>query len=189
MTPPTDGKSMPIVVLDTSAFVAGFDPFSLGIEQVTVPKIEEEIRRNSMVKMRLETAIESGKIKVKTPTQESQAKAESFANKVGDTFKLSEPDKQLLALVIELKDQGYIPKIVTDDYSIQNVSSKMGIQFQSLATLGIKRQLEWIRYCPACYKEYPINAKFNECQICGTKLKRKPKRQARGTKAKELEKE
>ena len=59
-----------VFVLDTSAFLAGFDPFSLGAEQVTVPKVEEEILRNSMIKMRFETAVESGKVKVKTPTQE-----------------------------------------------------------------------------------------------------------------------
>ena len=170
------------MVLDTSAFVAGFDPFSLGTEQVTVPRVEEEIRRNSMVKMRLEMAIESGKLKVKAPTQESQVKAEAFGNMAGDSFKLSETDKQLLALALELKAAGYTPQLVTDDYSIQNVATKMGIDFLSLATLGIKRLLEWIRYCPACYKEYAADYKFKECQICGTELKRKPKRQTKGPK-------
>jgi UPF0271 protein len=165
-----------VVVLDTSAFVAGFDSFSLGDEQFTVPKVEEEIRRNSIVKMRLEIAIESGKLKVKTPTQEFTTKAEEDTNKVGDTFKLSETDKQLLALALELKDAGYVPQIVTDDYSIQNVATQMGIEFQSLATLGIKRLLEWVRYCPACYREYAADAKFKECLVCGTELKRKPKR-------------
>jgi UPF0271 protein len=165
-----------VVVLDTSAFVAGFDSFSSGDEQFTVPKVEEEIRRNSMVKMRLEIAIESGKLKVKTPTPEFATKAEVPATKVGDSFKLSETDKQLLALALELKDSGYAPQIVTDDYSIQNVATKMGIEFLSLATLGIKRLLEWVRYCPACFKEYAADSKFKECLVCGTELKRKPKR-------------
>ena len=182
MTSPTDNQCKSVIVLDTSAFVAGFDPFALGVEQVTVPKVEEEIRRNSIVKMRLEVAIESGKLKVKTPTQEFSFKAEASANKVGDSFKLSETDKQLLALALELKASGYTPQIVTDDYSIQNVAAKMGIEFLSLATFGIKRLLEWIRYCPACHKEYSADCKFKECQICGTELKRKPKRQTKGPK-------
>lgn len=165
-----------VIVLDTSAFVAGFDPFSLPDEQVTVPKVAEEIRRNSMVKLRLETAIESSKVKIKTPTRESESKLECSANKVGDAYKLSDADKQLLALTLELKDAGYSPQIVTDDYSIQNVATKIGVEFLSLATFGIKRLLEWIRYCPACHKQYPANCKFKECQICGTELKRKPKR-------------
>lgn len=177
MTTPVDSQCRRVVVLDTSAFVAGFDPFSISVEQVTVPKVEEEILRNSMVKMRFETAIESGKVKVKAPTQESSNKAKAFASKVGDSFKLSDADMQLLALALELKAEGYAPQIVTDDYSIQNVATQMKIEFLALATFGIKRLLEWIRYCPACHREYPANCKTKECQVCGTELKRKPRRQ------------
>jgi UPF0271 protein len=165
-----------VFVLDTSAFLAGFDPFSLGTEQVTVPKVEEEILRNSMIKMRFETAVESGKVKVKTPTQKFSDSVKTFASKVGDSFKLSEADMQLLALSLELKAEGYASKIVTDDYSIQNVATQMEIGFLALTTFGIKRLLEWIRYCPACYREYSANCKNKKCQICGTELKRKPRR-------------
>ncbi len=52
-----------IIVLDTSAFLAGYDPFSQSDEQVTTPKVEEEILRNSMNKLRFQTAVESGKVK------------------------------------------------------------------------------------------------------------------------------
>ena len=45
----TNNQCKRIIVLDTSAFLAGFDPFSLSEEQVTVPKVEEEIRKNSMI--------------------------------------------------------------------------------------------------------------------------------------------
>jgi len=174
-----DSPCRRVVVLDTSAFLAGFDPFSLGIEQVTVPKVEEEIKRNSMIKMRFETAIESGNLRVKAPTQEFSTLAKASASKVGDSYKLSETDMQLLALALELKAEGYTPQIVTDDYSIQNVATQMGIEFLALATFGIKRLLEWIRYCPACHREYSANCKTKECQVCGTELKRKPRRTAK----------
>jgi endoribonuclease Nob1 len=165
-----------IIILDTSAFVAGFDPFLLNECQVTVPKVEKEIKQDSMVKMRFNTAIESGIVKVNVPSKEFQAKTEAVANRAGDSFKLSETDKQLLALALELKESGHRPQIVTDDYSIQNVATQLGIEFVSLATFGIKRLFEWIRYCPACYKQYPADMKSNECQVCGTTLKRKPRK-------------
>jgi endoribonuclease Nob1 len=171
-----NGACKRILVLDTSAFVAGFDPFSLSTKQVTVPKVEEEIKRNSMIKMRLETAIESVRVKVMIPTLEAQNAAQVSAGKVGDVWKLSEADIELLALALQLKKEGYMPKIVTDDYSIQNVAQNVGIEFLALATCGIKRMLEWVRYCPACHKEYSANRKAKECQICGTELKRKPRR-------------
>jgi endoribonuclease Nob1 len=180
MSSQKDSQLKRVMVLDTSAFVAGFDPFSLGEEQVTVPKVEEEIKRNSMVKMRFEMAIESGKVKIKVPSEKISAKLEDSAIKVGDSFRLSEADKQLLALALELKNSGYSPQIVTDDYSIQNVAREVGIEFVSLATFGIKRLLEWIRYCPACHKHYPAGCKFKECQVCGTDLKRKPRKHAKG---------
>jgi endoribonuclease Nob1 len=176
MTNAPDTLSRRVVVLDTSAFLAGYDPFAHSEEQVTVPKVEEEILRNSMIKMRFETAIESGKVIVRAPAKEFSDSAKVAANKVGDSFKLSEADMQLLSLSLELKSEGFIPQIVTDDYSIQNVSTQIGIEFLAVATFGIKRLLEWIRYCPACHRQYPANTKNKECQICGTELKRKPRR-------------
>ncbi len=101
-----DGKRKRIVVLDTSAFLAGFDPFSLSEEQVTVPKVEEEIRKNSIVLVRFTTAIENGKVKVQAPSEEFLNKIKASATTVGDSFKLSETDIQLLALALELKAAG-----------------------------------------------------------------------------------
>lgn len=174
-----DNQCKRVIVLDTSAFLAGFDPFSLSEEQVTVPKVEEEIRKNSMIWIRFETAIESGRLKIKAPSEEFWNKAKASASKVGDSYLLSETDMQLLALALELKATGNIPQVITDDYSIQNVATQLGIEFLALATFGIKRLLEWIRYCPACHREYPANCASKECQVCGTELKRKPRRSAK----------
>jgi UPF0271 protein len=165
-----------IIVLDTSAFVVGFDPFSISDDQITVPMVEEEIRANSMSWIRFRTAVESGKLKVKTPSEEFLDKVKASATTIGDSFFLSETDLQLLALALELRTSGYRPLIVTDDYSIQNVAKQIGIEFASLATFGIRRLLKWVRYCPACHKKYPANYRFKKCAVCGTELKRKPER-------------
>ena len=178
----TNNQCKRVIVLDTSAFLAGFDPFSLSEEQVTVPKVEEEIRKNSMILVRFKTALENGKLKVKAPSEEFLNKVKASASKVGDSFLLSETDIQLLALALELKATGYAPQIVTDDYSIQNVATQLGIEFLALATFGIKRLLEWIRYCPACHREYPANCSSKECLVCGTELKRKPRRTVKSLK-------
>ena len=162
--------------MDTSAFLAGFDPFSVSAEQVTVLNVEEEIRTNSMTWVRFKAATESGKVLVKKPSEETRRQVEVCAVQVGDSFFLSEADKQVLALALELKIAVCSPSIVTDDYSIQNVAKRLGIEFTSLATLGIRRALEWIRYCPACHREYAANRVSIECDVCGTELKRKPRK-------------
>ena len=69
---------------------------------------------------------------MKAPSQEFLNQAKTASNKVGDSFKLSETDIELLALALELKSTGYNPQIVSDDYSIQNVATQLGIEFLAL---------------------------------------------------------
>jgi endoribonuclease Nob1 len=165
-----------VIVLDTSAFVAGLDPFSTREDQYTVPAVRDEIPEDSVMGFKFKTAEENGKIKIENPTEENMEKAKKSALEVGDSFFLSETDLQLLALAIELRERGLSPLIATDDYSIQNVAKQMGIEFASLVTFGIRRCLEWLRYCPACHKAYPSEYKSSNCEVCGTALKRKPLR-------------
>ena len=156
--------------------MAGFDPLSIGEEQVTVPMVKEEIKESSIAWVRFKTAEQSGKLNVRAPKKIFMDKVKASATLVGDTFFLSEADLQVLALALELKTQGYSPLIATDDYSIQNVANQMSIEFASLATFGIRFRLQWIRYCPACHKRYPADYKSRRCEVCGTELKRKPLR-------------
>jgi len=160
--------------LDTSAFIAGFDPFAVNEEEYTTPLVKDELFSNSLAFLRLETAIKNGKVKVKTPREQFVAEVKKHSKALGDIFFLSEADVQVLALALELKNAGYAPLIATDDYSVQNVANQMGIEFASLLTFGIKFKFHWIRYCPACRRKYPPNYPSNTCQVCGAKLKRKP---------------
>ncbi|RLI12369.1 ribonuclease VapC [Candidatus Bathyarchaeota archaeon] len=162
--------------MDTSAFIAGFDPFSISEEEYTVPLVRSEITGNSMAWVRFKTAVDSGKLKVVTPKRIFMDKVKAAAKVVGDKFFLSDADLQVLALALELKTKGYSPLVATDDYSIQNVANQMKIKFASLATFGIRFRLEWVRYCPACHRRYPSDYKFETCEVCGTRLKRKPVR-------------
>ncbi len=156
--------------------MAGFDPFSISEEQYTVPMVREEVAGSSMAWVRFKTAVENRKLKVQTPENIFLEKVKASANAVGDAFFLSETDLQVLALALQLKMQGCMPLIATDDYSIQNVAKHLGIEFASLATFGIRLPLKWIRYCPACRRKYPADYKSRRCRICGTELKRKPLR-------------
>ena len=131
-----------------------------------------------MIQLRFRAAVENGRLIVRIPTEESLQIVEVSATTSGDTFFLSETDKQVLAIASEMK-KTHSTKLVTDDYAIQNVATKLGIEFVSLATYGIRRLLEWIRYCPACRREYRAEYKSTICTVCGTELKRKPKKNLR----------
>jgi len=163
-----------VIVLDTSAFIAGFDPLSVTEDVFSVPAVERELAVNSLPWTRFKTAIESGKLRLKAPSHTFLEKIKESSKTVGDVLFLSEVDLQVLARALELKSFGYSPLIVTDDYSIQNVANQVGVEFASLMTFGIRFRHHWIMYCPACYRKYPPDYKPEHCEVCGTKLKRKP---------------
>jgi len=163
-----------VIVLDTSAFIAGFDPLSVTENVYSVPAVERELASNSLPWTRFKTAIESGKLRVKTPSLTFLEQIKESSKTVGDVLFLSDVDLQVLARALELKSFGYSPLIVTDDYSIQNVANQIGVEFASLMTFGIRFRHHWIMYCAACYRKYPPDYKPEHCEVCGTKLKRKP---------------
>jgi len=168
-----------VIVLDTSAFIAGFDPLAVPEKQYTVPEVKKELIAGSMPWMRLNAAIENGKLMIRNPKNSAFQEIQEASRKVGDMRYLSEADLQVLALALELKGSSLSPLIITDDYSIQNVANKIDVEFTSLMTFGIKFRFKWILYCPACYHKYPSDYKFKVCEVCGTELKRKPKKKTR----------
>ncbi|MCW3985712.1 MAG: ribonuclease VapC [Candidatus Bathyarchaeota archaeon] len=162
------------IVLDTSAFIAGFEPLSIQDIQYSVPEVEHELITDSLPWTRFIAALENGKLKVKTPRADYVKRIKASSKAVGDLLFLSDADQQVLALALELKDMGYNPQIVTDDYSIQNVANQVGIKFTPLLTFGIRYRFRWTLYCPACHHKYPADYQHKRCEICGTELKRKP---------------
>jgi len=138
--------------------------------------VKEELAYNSLPWVRFNTAVESGKLRVRTPMVRFLEEVKESSKGVGDVLYLSEVDLQVLALALELRNAGHNPLVVTDDYSIQNVANQMGVEFASLMTFGIRYRLHWLLYCPACHRKYPSDYKPKSCQVCGTELKRKPLR-------------
>jgi UPF0271 protein len=126
--------------------------------------------------MRFKAAVENRRLMVRAPRNSFLQEVKEASKRVGDIRYLSEADLQVLALALELKNRGLNPSIVTDDYSIQNVANQVGVNFTSLMTYGIRFRFNWILYCPACHRKYPSDYKFKSCEVCGTKLKRKPLR-------------
>ncbi|MEM1587155.1 MAG: hypothetical protein QXX99_07225 [Candidatus Bathyarchaeia archaeon] len=164
------------LVLDTSAFMAGFDPSTVNEETFTVPEVGLELNDRSTPKLRFVTSVESGRLLVVNPSPEYIEFVKSISDKVGDSGALSETDILVLSLAAQLKDSGYEAVIVTDDYSIQNTAEKIGLKYAPLANFGIRYQFHWIICCPACGKKYPPSKREMVCEDCGTRLERMPKK-------------
>jgi len=161
------------LVLDTSALIMGLDPLGLEFQSYTVPEVTEELRDHAGPSYRVAVSTSSGKLKIQSPTSQSLGRVRERAVALGDRVVLSKADASVLALALDLIEQGSSPIIVSDDYAVQNVAEGIGIAYQSLATLGIRQKFEWTYYCPACFRRYP-SGEVKVCQVCGTELKRKP---------------
>ncbi|MFB0543429.1 MAG: NOB1 family endonuclease [Candidatus Bathyarchaeia archaeon] len=165
------------LVLDTSAFIAGYEPAGGRGEHYTVVEVLEEIR-DSIVKLRLQAALDSGSLRVKKPWKRFREEVVKAAEEVGDLAALSPADISILALALQLKGLHEDLALISEDYSVQNVADRLGIRYVSLATVGISHRIVWLTYCPGCRRTYEKPVPDGVCPICGTRLRRKPLRKS-----------
>jgi UPF0271 protein len=161
------------IILDTSAFIQGFNTSDTDTHLYTTPLVIAEIKEE-LAKIRAQNWSRTGKLIIMPPTQKSLDHVKNQANNSGDINYLSNTDLSILALSQQLTLDGLTPIIISDDYSIQNLADLMGLSYTGMITQGIKQRLQWINYCPGCKKQYKNTQKLKICSICGTKLKRKP---------------
>ncbi len=167
-----------VLVLDSSAFVMGYDPLLIKEKQVTTPSIGNELRIKNVIWLRFKMACDSGKLEMLSPSPHALKIVEELAKKTGDFGRLSLVDREVLAVAEELKQKGFSPIIVSDDYSIQNVADQLKLEYASLSTFGIRKRFQWIPYCPGCHRRYPTSSSMKQCSVCGTPLKRRPRKKA-----------
>jgi len=151
----------------------GLDPLGLEFESYSVPEVTDELRQQTGPSYRLAISSSSGKLRIQTPSSPSLTEVLERARVLGDKVVLSKADIGVIALALDLSREGKSPIIVSDDYAVQNVADALNLVYQSLATYGIRQRFNWVYYCPACFRRY-ATGDFEVCQVCGTKLKRKP---------------
>lgn len=170
-----------LLILDASAFIMGYEPSNIKTKQFSVPSVLRELIPESTPWIRFMIALEGCLLQIQAPTERYLEEVEEVSVKVGEGKKLSDTDREILALALEFKDRGKEPVIVSDDYSIQNIAESKGIRYISLSTLGIKYLLKRTLYCPACYRRYPSSYISETCRVCGTKLRRRTTRKTLAT--------
>ena len=152
-------------VLDTSVLYYGKD-LPTGYELIISPGVVRELEKEGMGE-RLELLLAT-RIRVSSPTKRSLQRVEKEALGTGDSSRLSETDKEILALAMDL---GY--QLLTDDYSIQNLATVLGVPYRGFDQKGITKVLVWEAKCTGCGKI--LGPEIKECDVCGrpTKMRRK----------------
>ncbi len=105
-----------------------------------------------------------GLLQVQDPGTEAIEEVRERARRSGDLGRLSDVDISVLALALELKGV-----ILSDDYSIQNVATIMGLNFMPVGMDAIKEVRRWNYRCLGCGRWY--KEKMPECPICGSGMR------------------
>jgi UPF0271 protein len=160
--------SQQYLVLDTTAFYAGVPYTNTTENLVTTPDVISEVSNE-----RTRTLIALSKINVLQASPEHYSKVREAARRTGDND-MSKADLSVLALCLSITDDGNEPILLSDDFAVENVASRLGIKARPLMTGGIKRAAAWIFFCPACGKTY--TKQRPDCLVCGTKLEKRLKK-------------
>jgi len=172
-----------ILIFDTNIFLTGIDFNVIDGLIYTTPQIIEEIKvakysnKNRNILNKIQAAIDSKKLILKTPSKKYIEKVENISKITGDVNALSIPDKELIAITLELTDT-INPDVVlfTNDYSMENMCVELNISYSSLYKKGIMSKITWEVYCPFCNSVHNPEDLHKMCERCGLKLKRRPKK-------------
>ncbi len=148
----------------------GFNPSRPG-EAYSVQAVEDELSQGTMPQLRFRMFREKGDLTVRPPSLRAREKVEEATHLAGESGYLSNADREVLALAVDLKADSLDPVIVSDDYAVQNLAEYLQINHGSLANFGIVHKFQWMMYCPACHRRYKPPEK--KCRVCGTDLRRK----------------
>jgi UPF0271 protein len=147
-----------MLILDSSAF---FSMDNLPDEEHACPPgVIRELENHGDPRL----ALWGDMVRVSDCTEASLEKVKATAAKSGDSNRLSPTDMTVIALALDLNGT-----IWTDDYSIQNVASMLGIPYRAVGMAGIKKVVKWNYQCMGCKKWY--KEKQPDCPICGSQMK------------------
>ncbi len=181
MIAPNRKKSL-ILIFDTNIFLTGIDINLFPNKIYTTPEIIDEIEveryesRNRNIINRIKAAIESKMLIIKNPSEKYVNQTKATARITGDIKALSDQDYSIIALALDLMNsQHYDIELFTNDYSIQNVCFELNITVRSLYKSGIEHQIKFEVFCPHCQTIHNCDKLNDFCEMCGSRLKRRPK--------------
>ncbi|NYT00437.1 MAG: DNA-binding protein [Methanocellales archaeon] len=154
------------LVLDSMVFIYGF---RVDGDLITVPDVMNELKDEKSI-MIFELAKDAG-MKVEQAEKHYVSLVEKEAQSTGDFDSLSRTDIHLLAKALQYLGEGTY--IVSDDYEIQNMASRLGVKVKKIIQKGIRDVLIWEKHCIGCNR---CIKNGNTCPVCGSRLKKKLKR-------------
>ena len=160
--------------MDSSAILGGFHPAPPS-EFAVPPTVVDEVSRGREGR-RMQELLAAG-LQVRAPSPAALERVRAAAAGLGESDRLSTADVDVLALALDLA----VP-CLSDDYSIQNVASRAGVEVRPFREGGIREVWAWGVRCPGCNRRFAEGeAKAGQpCPVCGTELRSSRRRPPRG---------
>lgn len=163
-------RSKECIIVDANAFlIDNAVQYLRNYRCFTIPEVIDEVktmRHRACIEILLDLKV----LNIINPERSYVEGVFEVAKKSGDVSSLSKTDLKILALALQLREQGFKPLLVTDDYTVQNLASRLNLRWRNVKVNAIKRRIRWRYRCIACNEEY--SEYLEECRICGHKLKR-----------------
>ncbi len=149
-----------VYVVDSGFFIEGIN---VNISDVyTTSHVEKEIK-SYIARIRIESLKSQG-LKI----VEIDDKDIDNIKKRLNCKNLSDTDISLIALCFKLREKGYNPVLITNDYSLQNIAKILGFEVLGIGSKRIRKVYFPIKYCKNCKIYYSDDEKF--CKNCNSKL-------------------
>ncbi|MDY7081654.1 MAG: NOB1 family endonuclease [Halobacteria archaeon] len=146
-------------VLDSCAFISGFEVQG---QTATVPSVRDELEDSSQYRY---DAMEGSGMRIQIPAEDTRETVRRAARDSGDLDELSETDLYLIAATLELDGT-----LVTDDYAMQNVASRLDVDVEIIAQDEIEEERDWKFQCQGCGRVFDEKKR---CPVCGSETTRK----------------
>ena len=161
-----------LYILDAGAILnaPGFR-FSREHKYLTTDAVVSEMR-DLISRNFIQAAIEQKSLGIINPESGAIGKISASSKQLG--LRLSNADKSILALALDMRSKKRSFTLITDDKSVQNVCSVLKFRFIDVLHGRISETLKFSKNCPVCGKEY--SNYVEECEDCGARLIRGRKR-------------
>lgn len=147
-------------VLDSSAFIHEYHTDN---QTASIPMVQSELEGEHAFRF---DAMEGAGMHIHIPAEGTVEKVVRAAGETGDGDVLSDTDIRLVAAAFELSGT-----LVTDDYAMQNVASRLDVPVETVGRDGIEEEREWRWQCVGCGRTFDDDEE--RCPICGSDLTRK----------------
>lgn len=155
------------IVLDAAGFFSGYASMLSSEKIYTVREVVDEIK-DPRSKSIYENMVSANKINIVEPSPTSIKRAIEAAIEEGFLEALSNADRKILALALDLKEKGYDVLLITDDSYLHRLASKLGVSSRGARRDTPRSFRRRVYKCEVC--GYKTRKRVETCPNCGSRI-------------------